>query len=166
MPATTRTEVFAFENNLNKAFRDWFDDNSIELFDRSVLKDPASAYISVKTEIGEATGHYTPLGSGFVYDHYNFTVTFLVKSPRFEPEHPEADDIDSLHYLLIANVRRWMSKLEAGSDPQPNIDDYLSLYEINTLRPSGTVMSIDGESDETELTYTGQFSIIPSAWPI
>ena len=162
MAATTRTEVFAFESNLNSAFRQWMDDHGFELFANGVIDTPPSDFIAVETEIGAATGHYSPLGAAFVYDQYQFSVTFRVKSRRFEDESVSIDDIDTLHNALIANVRRWMSYLEARGSA---LETYLDLYAINTFVPSGTSGGVSGEKDETELSYEGQFTIKPDAWP-
>jgi len=105
----------------------------------------------------------TPLGAAFVFDQYEFSVTFRVKSRRFEDESVSSDDIDSLHHALVANVRRWMSYLEARSSA---LETYLDLYAINTFRPSGTSGGVSGEKDETELSYEGQFTIKTTAWPV
>ncbi len=166
MPAATYPILFNFEGNINEAFALWFADQSITL---DVQGDPATLpddWYGIESEIGAVTGHYNPAPGGATtpeYDQYAFSIKIVVRTRRNEPTGSSDAGIDTLHQEMVANVRTWMSALKVTGSA---LETYLTHYEIDVLRPAGTSKSIDGVFDESELTFEGQFSILPSAWPI
>ncbi len=163
MEATTNTEIFAFESNINQAFREWFTDQGIEVFDKSSADTPPNDYVGISTEIGAATGHYTAFTDGqFAFDQYSFTVTFTITARRFNDASDDAEEIDTLLHSLMAQVRATVSyKIARGSD----LEGFLEFYAINTFMPSGTSIDQAADKDVCELSYEGQFTIKPGAWP-
>ena len=165
MPAANYPSLFAFENNINNAFKRWFDDQFLTLQIQGNTDTLPDDWIGIETDIGAVTGHYnaTPGGGAIPeYDQYNFGVKVTVRTRRNDPEGSSESTIDTLHYEMVGNVRTWLSEFKIRTDV---IETYLEYYELDQLRPAGTSKTIDGVFDETELSYEGQFSILESAWP-
>jgi hypothetical protein len=65
----------------------------------------------------------------------------------------------------VAKVRNLLSISRAAQ--VASLNDQIDLYWINRLIPSETTYTAyDSSNDETVLTFTGDFSILTTAWPV
>lgn len=165
MAAKTEEEVFNFEGNLEKGFYDWFASKALELKTSNNPQTLPDDFISVEATIGGATGHVVvkPNGSN-EYGQYDLDVAFTVRTQRGEDTPSQTLEIKRRHLELVALCRKWL----AVSNARGSLDAFITLYEINTLTPSGTERdtSIDAQYDETVLNYSGQFDVLTTAFPV
>lgn len=167
MPASSETELFNFEGNINEAFRHWLDDKLIDLQTSNDLAVLPEEYVGAMVEIGAANPKHMQLkpDGEYEYDQYDLTLNFTILTKRTEEEGSGDDTIPRRHHELVASVRRWI----AISNAKPGaLQSYLTLYTINRLVPDGTEYDHDDSTDEDEtiLSFTGTFSILTDAWPV
>lgn len=168
MPASSFTELFNFEGNLNEAFNKWLNDNRLELNTSNDIEVLPEDFIGATVEVGSADPNHMQLVPNGLheYDRYDLTLNFTITTQRTEEEGAADDDLWRRHQEIVANVRTWMAisnaKLSALNDT------YLDLYALNTLVPDGVEYDHDETNDEdtTVLAFTGTFSILTDAWPV
>ena len=167
MAASSETELYNFEGNINEAFRKWLDDNLLELQTSNDLAVLPDEYVGAVVEIGAANpSHMQRKPSGeYEYDQYDLTLNFTILTKRTEEEGSGDDTVSRRHQEIVANVRRWIS---IGNAKDSNLQTYLTLYTINRLVPDGAEYDHDesADEDETIISFTGTFSILTDAWPV
>jgi hypothetical protein len=163
MPASSLTELLNFEGNVEEAYRLWFADQSIELQKSQGQDTLADSLIAASFELGATTEHAMEISTGvFEYDQYVCTLNVNVQTRRHDEEGSQTTAVQSRHQELVALVRTWMNVSKAKGSA---LQTYLAYYEFQFLTPSGTSYDSDSGFDETTLTYNGQISILPTAWP-
>tara|TARA_R110001592_G_C12886003_1_gene725227 strand:+ start:264 stop:767 length:504 start_codon:yes stop_codon:yes gene_type:complete len=165
MPASSYTELFNFEGNVESAFREWLADQVIEVRETLGLESLPDDYIGTTFKLGAVTGHYNPSPGGAAnptYDQYEFDLDFIIQTRRHNEEGSQTDGVKARHRELVALLRTWVSLLKAKGS---SLETYLNHYEIQFLRPSGTANDVDDVFDITTLSYEGQISIVTTAWP-
>ena len=163
MPASSLQELWNIEGNVEKAFKDWFTDKSLELQTSESELTLPDYFIAASFELGAITGHVnTSIGPAGEYDQFECTVNVIVRTRRHGEEDSQTVDIDSRHQELVGYVRTWLSVSQARGSA---LETYLEYYEIKFLRPSGTAYDQAGDFTETTLIYSGQINILTNAWP-
>ena len=98
------------------------------------------------------------------YDHYDYEVSITIHTDRIENAVPGAA-FSRYHRELVAKVRNLLSISRAAEGA--SLNDQITLYWINRLVAAETnYTAYDNSYDETVLTYEGDFSILPEAWPV
>ena len=165
MPATTEIEVFNFEGNLEKGFSDWFASKTVTLYTANSIEVLPDSYIAPTVSINGATGKTIQKPSGDnEYSQYTFDVAFRIETERGEGTPSQTAEIATRHAEVVAICRRWL----AVSNARGNIDSYFPLYQIDTLTPGSSERDVsdDDDSDVTILNYSGQFTILTTAFPV
>ena len=167
MPAATDEEVFNFEGNMEQSFYDFLLANGIELATANDPQRLGDDFIGVQFTLGGIAGdeHMSEKPDGSVeYDHYLFNVDITVHTDRVENAVPGAA-FSRYHRELVAKVRNLLSISRAAQ--VASLNDQIDLYWINRLIPSDTsYVALDNSNDETTLSFTGDFSILTTAWPV
>lgn len=167
MPATSDSEVFNFEGNLEKSFYDFLLDNGIEIATANDPQRLGDDYIGIQVIIeGIADDqHMAEKPNGHLeYDHYNYSVLITIHTDRTENSVPSAP-FSRYHRELVAKVRNLLSISRAAEGF--GLNEKITLYWINQLMARTTdYNAYDDGYDETVLTYNGDFSILPDAWPV
>ena len=167
MPATSDAEVFNFEGNLEQSFYDFLLENGIELATANDPQRLGDDFIGVQVNIGGLAEdeHMSAKPDGNLeYDHYLYSVDITIHTDRVENAVP-GSAFSRYHRELVAKVRNLLSISRAAE--VASLNDQLSLYWINRLIPSDTnYTAYDSSNDETVLTFEGDFSILPEAWPV
>lgn len=163
MRAISEDQIFSFEGNLEKSFKDYLQSVGLEVGDSNNPEVLPSNFIGIEVEIGSATGKaiHKPDGQP-EYSQYAFTVSVTVSTDRDEDS--TIDEIRKKHQQLVAGIRKHL----AVSNAKGKIDDFLDFYEINTLMPTGSSREVNDSTDmdQTTLVYEGQFSILSTVWPL
>jgi hypothetical protein len=165
MPATSYTELFNFEGNVESAFREWLGDQMLEVREQLDVETLPDDYIGVTMNLGGVTGHYNPSPGGAsnpTYDQYEFDLDFVVQTRRHNEEGSQTSNVSSRHREIVALIRTWVSMLKAKGSA---LETYLQYYQIEFLRPSGSANSIEDVFDITTISYDGQISILTNAFP-
>ena len=167
MPATSDTEVFNFEGNMEQSFYDFLLDEGIELATANDPQRLGDDFIGVQFIVGALADdeHMSAKpDDSLEYDHYNFTVDITIHTDRVENSVPGAA-FSRYHRELVAKVRNVLSISRAAQ--VASLNDKITLYWINRLIAGDTnYTAYDSSYDETVLTYEGDFSILPEAWPV
>ena len=167
MPATSDTEVFNFEGNMEQSFYDFLLDEGIELATANDPQRLGDDFIGVQFIAGALADdeHMSAKpDDSLEYDHYNFTVDITIHTDRVENSVPGAA-FSRYHRELVAKVRNLLSISRAAQ--VASLNDKITLYWINRLIAGDTnYTAYDSSYDETVLTYEGDFSILPEAWPV
>lgn len=167
MPAGTDEEVFNFEGNMEQSFYDFLLDNGIELATANDPQRLGDDYIGIQVIIeGIAEDeHMAEKPNGHLeYDHYLYSVLITIHTDRIENSVPSAP-FSRYHRELVAKVRNLLSISRAAEGA--SLNDKITLYWINQLISRSTdYNAYDDSYDETVLTYNGDFSILPGAWPV
>ena len=167
MPATSDTEVFNFEGNMEQSFYDFLLDEGIELATANDPQRLGDDFIGVQFIVGALADdeHMSAKpDESLEYDHYNFTVDITIHTDRVENSVPGAA-FSRYHRELVAKVRNLLSISRAAQ--VASLNDKITLYWINRLIAGDTnYTAYDSSYDETVLTYEGDFSILPEAWPV
>ena len=167
MPATSDEEVFNFEGNLEQSFYAFLLAEGIELATANDPQRLGDDFIGVQVSIGSIADdeHMSEKPSGDLeYDHYEYSVAITVHTDRIENSVPGAA-FSRYHRELVAKVRNLLSISRAAQGA--SLNDQITLYWINRLVASDTnYTAYDSSYDETVLTYEGDFSILPEAWPV
>lgn len=167
MPATSDTEVFNFEGNMEQSFYDFLLDEGIELATANDPQRLGDDFIGVQFIMGALADdeHMSAKpDDSLEYDHYNFTVDITIHTDRVENSVPGAA-FSRYHRELVAKVRNLLSISRAAQ--VASLNDKITLYWINRLIAGDTnYTAYDSSYDETVLTYEGDFSILPEAWPV
>jgi len=167
MPATSDTEVFNFEGNFEQSFYDFLLAEGIELATANDPQRLGDDFIGVQFTVGGISDdeHMSEKPSGDLeYDHYEYQVAITVHTDRIENSVPGAA-FSRYHRELVAKVRNLLSISRAAQGA--SLNDQVTLYWINRLVASDTnYTAYDSSYDETVLTYEGDFSILPEAWPV
>ena len=167
MPATSDTEVFNFEGNMEQSFYDFLFDEGIELTTANDPQRLGDDFIGVQFIVGALADdeHMSAKpDESLEYDHYNFTVDITIHTDRVENSVPGAAFL-RYHRELVAKVRNLLSISRAAQ--VASLNDKITLYWINRLIAGDTnYTAYDSSYDETVLTYEGDFSILPEAWPV
>jgi len=167
MPATSDTEVFNFEGNMEQSFYDFLLDEGIELATANDPQRLGDDFIGVQFSVGALADdeHMSAKpDDSLEYDHYNFTVDITIHTDRIENTVPGAA-FSRYHRELVAKVRNLLSISRAAQ--VASLNDKITLYWINRLIAGDTnYTAYDSSYDETVLTYEGDFSILPEAWPV
>ena len=167
MPATSDNEVFNFEGNMEQIFYDFLLDEGIELATANDPQRLGDDFIGVQFIVGALADdeHMSAKpDDSLEYDHYNFTVDITIHTDRVENSVPGAA-FSRYHRELVAKVRNLLSISRAAQ--VASLNDKITLYWINRLVASDTnYTAYDSSYDETVLTYEGDFSILPEAWPV
>lgn len=165
MPASSYTELFNFEGNVESAFKDWLADQMLEVRMQHDVETLPDDYIGVTMDLGAVTGHYNPAPGGAtteVYDQYEFELKFTVQTRRHNEEGSQTENVRARQQEIVSLLRTWVSMLKAKGSA---LESYLAHYEIEFLRPAGSSNETDDVFDITTLTYDGQISILSNAWP-
>ena len=167
MPATSDNEVFNFEGNMEQSFYDFLLDEGIELATANDPQRLGDDFIGVQFIVGALADdeHMSAKpDDSLEYDHYNFTVDITIHTDRVENSVPGAA-FSRYHRELVAKVRNLLSISRAAQ--VASLNDKITLYWINRLIAGDTnYTAYDTSYDETVLTYEGDFSILPEAWPV
>ena len=167
MPATSNEEVFNFEGNLEQSFYDFLLANGIELATANDPQRLGDDYVGVQITIGGIADdeHMSEKPDGNLeYDHYEYEVSITIHTDRIENSVPGAA-FSRYHRELVAKVRNLLSISRAAEGA--SLNDQIALYWINRLVAAQTnYTAYDNSYDETVLTYEGDFSILPEAWPV
>ena len=167
MPATSDNEVFNFEGNMEQSFYDFLLDEGIELATANDPQRLGDDFIGVQFIVGALADdeHMSAKpDDSLEYDHYNFTVDITIHTDRVENSVPGAA-FSRYHRELVAKVRNLLSISRAAQ--VASLNDKITLYWINRLIAGDTnYTAYDSSYDETVLTYEGDFSILPEAWPV
>lgn len=163
MPASSLTELYNFEGNVESAFEDWLGDQTLEIVKSQDFDTLEDDYIAASFELGETTQHAYEISAGvWEYDQYACSVSITIRTRRHGETDSQTASVRSRHQELCARVRTWMSVSKAKGSA---LETYLAYYEFQFLRPAATQYASEGDFDETTLVYDGQISILPSAWP-
>jgi len=167
MPATSDEEVFNFEGNLEQSFYDFLLAEGIELATANDPQRLGDDFIGVQVSIGSIADdeHMSEKPDGSLeYDHYEYEVSITIHTDRIENSVPGAA-FSRYHRELVAKVRNLLSISRAAQGA--SLNDQVTLYWINRLVAAQTnYTAYDNSYDETVLTYEGDFSILPEAWPV
>ena len=167
MPATSDTEVFNFEGNMEQSFYDFLSAQGIELATANDPQRLGDDFIGVQFIVGALADDehmITKPDNSLEYGHYNFSVEITIHTDRVENSVPGAA-FSRYHRELVAKVRNLLSISRASQ--VASLNDQITLYWINRLIAGDTTYTAyDSSYDETVLTYEGDFSILPEAWPV
>jgi hypothetical protein len=166
MPAENLIELYNFEGNVEAAFKSWLADNQVELYQTIEFDILPDDYIGAKLELGSVTGHYNPAPGGAAtpeYDQYTCSLEITIRTARFDESGDVTSPLRSRHQALTAAMRTWLSISQAKGSA---LEGYLNYYAFEFLRPAGTAHSQESEFDETTLSFDGQISVLPSAFPV
>jgi len=167
MPATSNIEVFNFEGNLEQSFYDFLLNNGLELATANDPKRLNDDFMGVQVSMGGLADdeHMSEKPNGHLeYDHYLYSVDITIHTDRIENSVPGME-FSRYHRELVAKVRNLLSISRAAESA--SLNDQITLYWINRLVASDTnYTAYDSSYDETVLTYEGDFSILPEAWPV
>tara|TARA_R110002153_G_scaffold274299_1_gene448234 strand:- start:1419 stop:1922 length:504 start_codon:yes stop_codon:yes gene_type:complete len=167
MPATSDNSVFNFEGNMEQSFYDFLLDEGIELATANDPQRLGDDFIGVQFIVGALADdeHMSAKpDDSLEYDHYNFTVDITIHTDRVENSVPGAA-FSRYHRELVAKVRNLLSISRAAQ--VASLNDKITLYWINRMIAGDTnYTAYDSSYDETALTYEGDFSILPEAWPV
>jgi len=167
MPATSDEEVFCFEQNFEQSFYDFLLAEGIELATANDPQRLGDDYVGVQfmvNGIAEDEHMSEKPGGNLEYDHYLFGVEITIHTDRIENAVPGAA-FSRYHRELVAKVRNLLSISRAAEGA--SLNDQITLYWINRLVAAETnYTAYDNSYDETVLTYEGDFSILPEAWPV
>jgi len=167
MPATSDEEVFNFEGNLEQSFYDFLLAEGIELATANDPQRLGDDFIGVQVSIGSIADdeHMSEKPDGNLeYDHYDYSVEITIHTDRIENSVPGAA-FSRYHRELVAKVRNLLSISRAAQGA--SLNDQVTFYWINRLVAAQTnYTAYDNSYDETVLTYEGDFSILPEAWPV
>lgn len=167
MPAETEEQLYNFEGNLEANIGTWLATKSLDTILSDNTETADDDFLHPEIELGAATGHvgYKADGTTQEYDQYEFTLSIRVRTTRINEEESGTEGITTRHYERVALLRKWLSTSRATGDG--NLEGALEFYEFQYLLPAGTDYDpAPPNFDETTLSYTGQFSILPSAWPV
>ena len=166
MPATSDAEVFNFEGNMEQSFYDFLLANGIELATANDPQRLGDDFIGVQFNVnGLAEDEHmsTKPDGSLEYDHYLFSVDITIHTDRIENAVP-GSAFSRYHRELVAKVRNLLSISRAAQ--VASLNDQIELYWINRLIAKETnYTAYDSSMDETVLTFEGDFSILPEAWP-
>ena len=165
MQASSYTELFNFEGNVESAFKEWLADQLIEVRETLGLESLPDDYIGVTFNLGATTGHYNLSPGGATnptYDQYEFNLDFVIQTRRHNEDGDTIKHIKSRQQGLVALLRTWLSLFKIKGSA---LETYLKYYEIEFLRPSGTANDVEDVFDVTTLSYEGQISILTNAFP-
>ena len=167
MPAATDEEVFNFEGNMEQSFYDFLLANGIELATANDPQRLGDDFIGVQVTLAGISDdeHMSAKPDGSLeYDHYDYNVEITIHTDRIENAVPGAA-FSRYHRELVAKIRNLLSISRAAQ--VASLNDQITLYWINRLVPSDTnYTAYDNSFDETVLTFEGDFSILPEAWPV
>ena len=167
MPAATNEEVFNFEGNMEQSFYDFLLANGIELATANDPQRLGDDFIGVQVTLAGISDdeHMSAKPDGSLeYDHYDYSVEITIHTDRIENAVPGAA-FSRYHRELVAKIRNLLSISRAAQ--VASLNDQITLYWINRLVPSDTnYTAYDNSFDETVLTFEGDFSILPEAWPV
>ena len=167
MPATSNEEVFNFEGNMEQSFYDFLLAEGIELATANDPQRLGDDYVGVQFMVNGIAEdeHMSEKPDGNLeYDHYLFGVEITIHTDRIENAVPGAA-FSRYHRELVAKVRNLLSISRAAEGA--SLNDQITLYWINRLVSAQTnYTAYDNSYDETVLTYEGDFSILPEAWPV
>jgi hypothetical protein len=167
MPAATDIEVFNFEGNMEKSMYDFLLANGIELATANDPQRLGDDFIGVQVTLAGISDdeHMSAKPDGSLeYDHYDYNVEITIHTDRIENAVPGAA-FSRYHRELVAKIRNLLSISRAAQ--VASLNDQITLYWINRLVPSDTnYTAYDNSYDETALTFEGDFSILPEAWPV
>ena len=167
MPATSDTEVYNFEGNMEQSIYDFLLAEGLELATANDPQRLGDDYVGVQFSVGGIAEdeHMSEKPDGNLeYDHYLFTMDVTIHTDRIENSVPGAA-FSRYHRELVAKVRNLLSISRAAQGA--SLNDQITLYWINRLIASDTsYMPYESSKDETVLSYTGDFSILPEAWPV
>jgi len=167
MPATSDEEVFNFEGNLEQSIYDFLLAEGIELATANDPQRLGDDFIGVQVSIGSIADdeHMSEKPDGNLeYDHYDYSVEITIHTDRIENSVPGAA-FSRYHRELAAKVRNLLSISRAAEGA--SLNDQITFYWINRLVAAQTnYTAYDNSYDETVLTYEGDFSILPEAWPV
>jgi hypothetical protein len=166
MPADNLVQLFDFEGNLERGFRDWLDSKQLEvnIGGSPVVLD--EDYIGVSIDIGATTEHTAEIATGEIeYDQYAFSVDIEIRTRRSTDTPSSTEGVEQRHREIVALVRTWLAPSQVRKSA--TFADYFPYNEIQFMNPSGTEYDSSViDYDNTTLSYDGQFSILPSAWPV
>ena len=167
MPAATDEEVYNFEGNMEQSFYDFLLANGIELATANDPQRLGDDFIGVQVTLAGISDdeHMSAKPDGSLeYDHYDYSVEITIHTDRIENAVPGAA-FSRYHRELVAKIRNLLSISRAAQ--VASLNDQITLYWINRLVPSDTnYTAYDNSYDETVLTFEGDFSILPEAWPV
>lgn len=166
MPASTDEEIFDFEGNLEQSFYDFLLENGIEVATANDPQRLGDDYIGVQVLVGGIADdqHMIEKPNGHLeYGHYNYSVEITIHTDRIENANP-ALPYSRYHRELVAKTRNLLSISRAAE--VASLNDKIEYYWINQLLAEQTTyQTFDENFDETVLNYSGDFSILPDAWP-
>ena len=167
MPATSDTEVFNFEGNMEKSCYDFLLAEGLELATANDPQRLGDDYVGVQFSVGGIADdeHMIAKPDGNLeFNHYLFTMDITIHTDRSENSVPGAA-FSRYHRELVAKVRNLLSISRAAQGA--SLNDQLTLYWINRLIPSDTSYTpYDTSHDETVLSFTGDFTIQDDAFPV
>lgn len=163
MPASSLVELLNFEGNVEAAFKSWLSDKLIELEVSQDWETLPDDFTAASFELGATTEHAYEISAGtWEYDQYDCNLAITIQTRRHGEEESGTTAVSSRHQELVATIRTWLAVSNAKGSA---LETYLNYYEFQFLRPAQTNYSQEGDFDITVLNFTGQISILPSAWP-
>lgn len=166
MAAPDLEALFDFETNFELAAQSFIEADlgvPVSIIYRTLEQDEFDfPRIHVQFEVGEALDPPVKRQDGvaeLAYGKYQGTMTLTIVSDGTD----SGSEIE--HRSNRAKLR---AAMEIGADnftSEINGSPILPYYEVNYLRPTGTILEVDGESIQSTLSYSIFFSIRDDAWP-
>jgi hypothetical protein len=163
MPATSTTQIYAFEHNIETAVQGLLQSNGLlDTFIQGADASLPESRIEVTFATGEAINEAVLTNRQQVYDFFNGRLTLRIVTVRPVDQPSLVAGVAKLHEEWSARVR---ALLEERASPFTTTN--LPYYTVETIRPLGTVRDLDPRwlEDYTTLTFLFQFGIRSDAWP-
>lgn len=162
MAATSKIQIYAFENNFERAVEQVLDAAGIPAFIEKTRETLPATRVEITFASGEAINEAVLENREQVYDFFNARLTLRIVTERPEEQPSLISGVASLHEEWAAQVR---AALEERAVPFTTAN--LPYYTVTTIRQLGTARDLDPRwlEDYTRIEFLVQFGIRSDAWP-
>lgn len=163
MTATSKTQIYAFESNFEKAVQSVLQGAGLlDTFIQGASVDLPDSRIEVMFATGEAINQAVLEDRSQVYDFFNAALILRIVTTRPDDQPSLIPGVQSLHEEWCARVRALFEERA-----QPFTRTNLPYYSVQTIRQTGTQRDLDPKwlEDFTRLDFAVQFGIRSDAWP-
>lgn len=164
MPAQSKKQIYAFEENFEVAVRSVLDKAGLlNLLITGQSDSLPESRLEILFVLGETLNQATLPNGEHVYDFFNAKLTMRIVTTRPTDQPSLLPGVGMLHSEFAAGTR---VALEERLKPF-NVEN-LPWYGVQTIRPAGSARDLDPRwlEDYTRLDYLIEFGIRSNAWPL